>query len=609
MGIGLTATERKNRSILKRKLLDSHKAYGFKQIPDTLDIKLFLEQNLQLWVPKNDIYELRVDELRTFRAEFKNKLIAKHQARAVKVNKKNIDLPIVHKAVKEVVSASKSKKEELRKKKPWTKYVSDLTVHQWILKYIPQFSWDLKYLEEYRNIDYSLVKDNKLQTLKLMPRDSGKSVSDIGIYAKHLCDGDFKFSVVFAGRNMLNKIWFKLINVLNSKAVVKDYGHIIAWTDKTRGIIQTYRFEEKNDANLDFASQIVTRGGELIGGHPDLIYLHDIIQEEFKSYESNEALVDWFNNVVWYMSKNIIATGTRKGTEDFYYSLKKLGFDTLHRPALRLMDGQYPDIKDIIWEKYIDEVGERHKRAIDIKYTGTYEMLPCPNYTLTQLLIDRSTKLSYFEANMQNMPISETGLMFFKKNWLLTEAQMVSYYPKYWITVDSAYGEKREADNTSLIVFTHSDGELIIVDGFYGKLTYDQIGEYIMKFHLKYHQPGSGSVVLQIYLHQDFAEVWLRSNQLIRKLPNLTGIRHRIPKRTRIQALTTPWNMQLIKISNAVPFINEAYKEYIMYDGKDSTATKKDDFLDALATGYMYTSYQMTSINDIYKTKAYTSIT
>lgn len=602
----LTATERKNRSILKNLLLSNPGKYGYKDayIPDKLDIDLFLEQNVHLWIPAKHLKKERHNDLVFSRAELKSKLIDRHRARAIIVKTKDVTIPNVEKPTKE-----KRTTRSLRdKRKEYTGFQSDLKVHEWILKYIPQFSWDEEYLEEYRNIDYDLVKNQLLQILKLMPRDTGKSVSDIGIYAKHIADADYKIGVVVAGRGMKNKIWTRILRTLRSKEVVDEYGHTVDWVNKSEGIIQSYKWSrDEEDAGLDFAFQIVTRGGELIGSHFDIIYFHDIIQEEFKSTESNESLIDWFENVIWYITHNIVATGTRKAVEDFYYTLKKKGFITKHKFAVKLLTGDYPEIKDIVWETYEDEVGETHRRAVDIDISrGTYWMLPCPNFKLKDLLIDRAVNLTAFEANRQNNPLSEVGQVFHKKNWILCEPMPITNFSKCWQSIDTQFGKSEKADNTCMVVFTYYNDIMYIIDGYYGKLTYDEIGEYAINFHLRYHT--GQTKMLATYLHKDFAEVWLLANQFVKRIPNLHPITNRIDKMLRIKALTSPFNIQAIRIFNNLPFLNEAYKEYIQHDGKDSTATKKDDFLDALATGYLNTNEQLRGLSEILKTKAYKPI-
>ena len=60
---------------------------------------------------------------------------------------------------------------------PPTGYISDLDNHQWILHYFPRYHWDYPELKAYRN-----TTDDR--TIRLMHREAGKSVSDVGIYTR-----------------------------------------------------------------------------------------------------------------------------------------------------------------------------------------------------------------------------------------------------------------------------------------------------------------------------------------------------------------------------------------------------------------------------------------
>jgi len=79
-------------------------------------------------------------------------------------------------------------------------------------------------------------------------------------------------------------------NFLQINTQVKE----ITWNDKYLG---------ERYLGLDPLFRIASRGAEIIGSHPYWIHLEDLVQEPFRSEESNTAMIEWFEGVLEYCAQ------------------------------------------------------------------------------------------------------------------------------------------------------------------------------------------------------------------------------------------------------------------------------------------------------------------
>lgn len=458
---------------------------------------------------------------------------------------------------------------------PPTGFISDLDNHQWILDYFPRYTWDYPELKAYRN-----MTDDR--TIRLMHRKAGKSVSDVGIYTREFLEG-IKLGVITAGSSMKSKIFRAMYYNLRSPKIRVDYGDILAKefggeTNKTRGFMVC---AGNPDAGLDPDFQITTRGGEIIGSHMDKLYLHDIIQEQFKSYESNDSLLITYEEVWQFCSDWIGGTGTRKGLDDFYAHMQKRGYKFFYRPAVKLISGRWPTKADCEIMNIYDEItGVSTEQYIDVNTSvGEFEFTGCPDWPLKRLLMKRVENEFAFESQMNNNPLARSGY-FDKTHWHELEpfGPGLTPYSDYFMSVDPGYSDNvrsASADYTAILIGTVFDRKIYVVDGIIERLGFDEIIDHIEEFHRIYK-------VHKIRMIKNFAERWLKTKVEQKFLP-IDAIQEKRNKIMRISALKPHFKAGRIISMKAGGHHHMLKREFLIYDELPSTGTKHDDGLDALA--------------------------
>ncbi len=478
--------------------------------------------------------------------------------------------------LKEVIT---TRKNELKGRLPVygklepTRYHSVLTPSRWIRNYCGKgFEWELTYLSE-----LSLLMNSQKRYFAFLPRSYGKTTEVIGDACYWLLERKSPYLMFTAGPTGKNRIFRKIKSILKSPKVRREYGDVV---DSFNALTGEIWFKEEIYNHTDPTLKVSGRMSDVIGLHPARIHFEDIIQEEFKGPESNEALYEWYNEVVEYLAteKTIMGgTGTRKGISDWYSRIMKQNYYVLHKKAVNLLSGDWPTIKDCKVEQIAGEDGFFTEIIHDINLNrGEYEWLFCPNWSLKALMIRRIMNLTSFESQMQNNPLPESGLYFQKNEWLEIEPYSLTHINDYFITVDPGYGQTKKADNTAILVCGIYNGKLYIVDGLIKKLKFDEIIQTISTYRDIYHP-------IQIYVETNFAQIWLQQDAGKRGLP-LIGVKQKQNKIMRIDALKPYYSSGMIMMYRSCPARHTLYKEYLQYDRRDSSGDKHDDGLDALAT-------------------------
>lgn len=457
-------------------------------------------------------------------------------------------------------------------------FQSGLSCDDWAVKYCgPEYSWRLDYLTEARK---QLKKSLKLMTF--LPRGSGKSNICISSNSQFILETYQPVLILTSGVDATNVIYNEMRRIFQSDVVKEDYGGeiFVGFNNNLKTVHLRPDLRKSKYPVLRVASRHAT----IIGSHPKRLWIEDIIQEPFKSDESNKGLMNWFSSVVEYCctfepgnETQLLGTGTRKGVKDFYsYLINDLYYPTYQLPAVKLLSGRYPENKDI--------TRVRGKKPVVPMDLGEYKAIGCPNLPLEVLLLKRATNIYDFSTNMQNEPISVSGLFF-----NADDLKQVKFSPtrehEYIISVDPAVGESARSDNTAICVMANNPqlpGFYTIVDMFAARIT--NIRKPLLAKYLKW--SGMGTVV-KIVCEADYWQKALIVDKLQEQFPfHISPSYSQQSKIARIQGLKTPMANQTLAIWDEAEGKDEFIDEYLDFMPMKSTASRHDDQLDAVQMGF-----------------------
>jgi len=180
---------------------------------------------------------------------------------------------------------------------------------------------------------------------------------------------------------------------------------------------------------------------------------------------------------------------------------------------------------------------------------------------------------------MQNEPVDPDGNWFERKDWTEVEWKH-DVHSQYVIAIDPAFGKSQSADNTAIVVMTKiPPKQYIIVEVFADKVT--SLARILMSIWERY--PNTLRVVCESnYLQKIFVV-----DQLNKKLPFvISPFYSRGDKIMRIQSLHDPFAGRSITVWKNCIGKQGLFDEYLEFIPKESTATRKDDRLDATHMGY-----------------------
>jgi predicted phage terminase large subunit-like protein len=465
-------------------------------------------------------------------------------------------------------------------------YKSSLNNDEWIVHYCGRgYEWKLDYLTQMRQQMWQAPR-----VIVLLPRGHGKTQSSIALFTRFLLEQRLPILVVTAGSGNARRIYREIKRLLKSPKIREDYGDVV---ESFNGVEKEIYLKDGIKQSVDPDLKIVGRGGEIIGLHPYWIHMEDIIQEEYKSDESNESIKEWYSEVVSYCAMDntrITCTGTRKGVEDFYSWLMTQNFNVLHKRAIELLSGRWPEYRDCTEEIITDKTGLKMSTISDIDIScGEFKTLNCPKHSLKKMLLKRVLNLQSFESQMQNNPLPATGLYFDKEDWKVVSRDTYHYndYVDYYIAVDPAYGKSNKADSTAILVLCVINGKLMVIDGIMDKLDFNQIEAYIKEFHDRYNPH-------LILIEENFLQTWLVQRTEALGLP-VSGIKQKTNKVLRIDSLKIHFQRGNILILDECRILNKLYIEYVQYNQEQSSGSRHDDGLDALAMGLEYLSSYLIS--------------
>ena len=401
----------------------------------------------------------------------------------------------------------------------------------------------------------------------------------VGLAARHILENRTPLLTLTSGPAAKVRLFDAIRRIVTSEKVEQDYGKLFSSFDGNKCTIKLK--ENLRGIYIDPVLRVAGRMDDVIGAHPKWLHLEDIIQEEFKSDESNESLINWFEGVISFCASHeedyetrITGTATRKSKKDFYnHLMEKLKYPQFTMKALTLVSGDYPNVDDITY-------GEQGRIDIDIS-KGVYEDIGIPSWPLSRLLIEKVLKPFHFRTQMQNEPVDPLGNWFNAKNWTEVEWEFNSNQ-QFIISIDPAFGKSKSADNTAIVVMARDKTkpkQYVIVEVYADKI--QSLSSVLQSIWERY--PGTIKIVCESnYLQRIFVV-----DQLNKKLPFvISPFQSRGDKIMRIQSLNDPFAGRSIQVWNNCIGKDGLYDEYISFIPKESTASRKDDRLDATHMGY-----------------------
>lgn len=480
-------------------------------------------------------------------------------------------------------------------KLPPTGYRSTLPMKLWLRKYMGWmkggFKWDDKYLDE---LDEILA--NGILALVLLPRGHGKTMRVFGHVIRYIAEIRKSVLYVTTTSTHAKKVLINLFKIVSHPVFRRDYGDIIASSNK-QDIIFEIHDDIDTEGSPDYLLQIASRGSEaIIGSHPSWLHLEDIIQEQFKSTESNESIQSWLTDVLNPMmsmetniESRITATGTRKGTKDIYkFMIDTIKMNVLHRRALT-NDVKIPEISEIELEEYEDESGNVRYNVVGLK-DDDYDQQFRDNLLNSSMSANRLLDFIFrngtnvFSTQMQNLPVPSEGRTFNRDWWdsalidssALPDNKNCSYFQ--W--TDPAYGESDQSDRfASLIVMVHN-GIAYVVDGFVlegSEKRYDLAKTMVRELHLKW-MPDDH------WIDANYAQRFHKENDVLSLGVTPYRSNRNDDKQLRIEALTVPFQQGIIKVSRSLSFLTTFLEEYLEFEYNLSKNNKiNDDCMDCLS--------------------------
>ncbi len=361
-------------------------------------------------------------------------------------------------------------------------FISDLDNDTWLNHYCGYY-WEKEYLTEMRDRAWTA---NKL--LILFPRGHGKTWSMIGLFVRFLLETRKPILVFCSGSNK-SDIYFAVLELLESDAIMEDYGYTVHKQNENRGEIWLKKSMGYRDGFIDPNFKIVGQLAKSIGKHPSWIHLEDIVQDIKASDEAEERVKRWFARVVKFMKKRgmnsktrLTITGTRKDINDFYeYTMKEHKYATYHVEALELTSGRYPTRDEVISDHDMETC------EIIGRPPGKYRTLECPDWAFDALLYEYLWHPYDFEAEMQNNPIPSKGRYF--KDCIIdivspfTDGELTH---RYYMYLDPARGKSKKSSDSAFFILAPFGDKIYIVDVIIGKFNDTELGDKAEELANKY---------------------------------------------------------------------------------------------------------------------------
>ena len=467
---------------------------------------------------------------------------------------------------------------------PPTFYISPLDNDAWIDKYV-QFDFDLievdfeteeeykqaiekekakwieaveTYLSEFR----TFIWDSD-EGLALLPRRYGKTESIFALFVRWFAEIRSPIYCVVPSESHARDTLNRVTAIMRMDVFRRDYGDIIGGTSYNMEMKFIRYHDDFKWNRFNNPLSIVTWFSAKEGRGAGWIHFEDVFQREAKSIEVIKDVEYRFNKTFAKMRTRVgkrktkmTFTGTRYEEKDFYaYIMGKRKVPVHHVICLE------DDLKT--WTK-------------------------CPNYTLEDLLIDRSLDLWSFETSMNNNPIPHEGNVM-KQEWLkiaIIPEKFIGARKFVQIIVDPSFGKSAQSSKTAIICSFKQEG-LIFVNDIVVLESSEYVDIEIERLKAKFKTDDS-------YIEDDFFQISTRYD-LSKRLIKL-GVRtftnsRQGEKEARIGiGLRDNFRLKQIKIFDNCIDLTKFRREYLKYNN-NITSKEKFDILDAMASAFRISKF------------------
>lgn len=464
-------------------------------------------------------------------------------------------------------------------------------VMDWIKKYTP-YKWDNKNIRENVEFLFFTIYKKRGKGLIFKPRDSGKSKSSIGVYLAIFANCYHTQLSIVNGKKMKRKIFYAMMRVLTRNSQFRlDYGDIVASTDKSMGEIQLVEdLKETIDDASDEPSFVVCGYNSIVGSHPYIVWLEDILQSEFKNADSNEYMLEEvFDAIIDKLTDVIGGTATRKGANDLYSNLRHRGFRFHRREAIKKISGRWPDHQDVIWDEVLDpedEFAQRVKVGIDTT-CGEFEIIERPGWDAEYLCAKREYNILKFEREMNNAIRFTDGTIFKGHHWHEVPRFKLRNASTF-MAVDLSFGVKDGGDYFVILIGKIFQKKLYFVDCYMeqGLGIDDQLDKIIE--YADTHKPNKVFIEANFWQNQQA----LRASKYI---PNVVAVHQNIDKIDRIELLVEPMGEEKIVFFDDMPNKGLVKQQFMEFIRKKSDGERKDDAPDTIATFWAKLKFKLHS--------------
>jgi hypothetical protein len=455
----------------------------------------------------------------------------------------------------------------------------------WIKKYTI-YKWDTPTTRRMASYLFFKVYKEKKKGLLGAPREGGKSAISTAIYACILLNYYHTQMVIVQGSKGKSRIYGGVLRILKSDIVRQDYGDVLRSHSSQMGEMQLWdELKDLSDEVTDDPSFVVSSVYGIIGAHPYIAWMEDIMQSEAKDEEVNEYLVEEIHNsVIMKLTRIIGGTYTRKSKTDLYSKLPELGYMMYVELALEKIKGRWPTDEDVLYtdEELPNGTIQAIKSGCKIPEGAEYKMIDRPGWDLSWLLLQRTIDDDSFEREMNNRPQPKTGSTF-DKAWY--DAAIIPPHKAHELkhnqelVIDPSFGKGDTKSDTAYIrgavyenkiyiteIIANSDGTFEIED------TIDALLEE--------------TELQDIHIENDFSQITTRydsDSRLLYEFGASTFTNKRYgDKMARIKTMRKPFKNVKIKIYDTCTDLDKFKEQFLSF--RTDRPKWKWDILDCMAS-------------------------
>jgi len=472
---------------------------------------------------------------------------------------------------------------------------------QFRMKYFKRdFSLKARHQDEWDNL---IDKHKQLEIMSF--RGGGKSVFFSKSYPLYFMLKNFNQSILLVTEtDDLAKGYTSSIveAMLKTPQLIRDF-NTPALFDPMKGRQGFTRHEihlKRAVSRKEDTFKAVGLGKKVIGYHPDLIVLDDIIQEG-KSQLKQSQIENWFDKIILPMRMphtKILIIGTRKDPEDIYnYIMQKGTFDSCVQQVCQEIP-DYTVIRDenrkILHITFNDDYWNVYENA---RRNVTWPQ----RYSLKDVcLIREEMGAIAFSGEMMNSPVVEEGIEF-QRDWLkfydlakVIDKNRDDFFRwKITMAVDIG-GASRTADYSCIASVATFGNKIYILKLNYGHW---KIPVLLQQIHKDYQTwVDYGNKPLRIGIETNFMQkAVLEYLDEFSWLP-LKGIKQMIKKDERLAPMQTYFERGRVFVDPTDRGYKEFLIEYLNYPN-----AKHDDVLDALEMAISLASQTKPSHFGVYR--------